>query len=188
MVDLDELRPLPAAGSGADGSRSETAGTAARIVEGRLELSRDNVDVLLDPSGTAPDGGQTPIEAGLGIRGGLTAVALSQDGRALAYGSDMGEVVVADLTSDLKVLATARWERQGWGPVTGLAFEAGAVSITTGDVSWRVDACVGCRLDRGLLWETFEARRLPCYLSNFDDVLPRRIARELGLETCWAVE
>lgn len=181
--DLNTVRPTARGGDGASSAEETRGDTTARIANGALEISRSGRTVRLDPAGVDADRAGE-LEVGLLVSGSLTTVALLPDGSSLAYGTDQGEVVVADLSEGLEPLLSQEWTDLTGLPVTSLALSPDRLDIVTSAASWSVPSCAGCRTDRGRLMAAVAARRLPCYGSSFDRVMPARISAQLDLRVC----
>ena len=183
--DLSSARPV-GPGVVAQGRREASGGaTTAWIVDGQLELERAGTQLHLGVAGRLPDeAAGMDLEPQLQISGTLTTLALSQDGSSLAYASDDGSVVVADVAPDLGLRVVAVWRAPDAMPVTGLGFTDDGLLVRTASATWSLSPCVGCRLDRGVLWEALSKRLEPCYEAALADIVPSRTRDALGLRLC----
>ncbi len=180
--DLDDFRPATGITVTDNSGIADSGDTHAHIEDGALVVGRQQTSKthdLMPGSETTPE-----TEPKALVPRALTAVALSSDGHSIAYGSSIGALVVADLSSDLDLLVTATWQSPNGAPITAIKFQEDGVKLTTTDAVWQVQACLRCRLTRDALWANQQAQILPCYNPGMADLLPPRLLRRLGLTNC----
>ncbi|WP_344676946.1 hypothetical protein [Tessaracoccus defluvii] len=183
--DLSPARPM-GPGIAAQGLREASGGvTWAGIMDGRLALARHGAHLRLNVAGRRPaEAAVEDLEPQLLIGGTLTALALSPDGSSVAYASDDGSVVVADVSPDLGLKVVAVWRAPDAVPVNGLEFTGDALLVRTTSATWSLNPCAGCRLDRGVLWEALSRKQEPCYEATLADIVPSRALDALGIRLC----
>lgn len=182
--DLEAARPTGAGLGGSGAVEARQGVIAARLSGGRLEIESDGQTVVYDPATIGSGTDQTDLEPDAFVEGVLTTVALLPEGTSIAYGTDLGEVVVADISPSLDLLVTQTWLDPQRLPVTSLTLNSGQLSVTSESAAWQLRPCTGCRIDLVTLLRTQAERQLPCYLSNFDGVIPPRISEQMGLRVC----
>ena len=183
--DAQSLRPTAAGSTAPGASTAEQDGTSVRLTDGLLEINRDGEAVIHDPAKTKGSVSDRTEESDSFVQGSLTAVALSPGGDSIAYGTDAGEVVVADLSESMELLVTHTWTGPAATPVSSLDLAAGQLEVTTASGTWALHPCTGCRIDRATLMAVQQDLQLACYPSSFGGLLPARIQDELGLSVCY---
>ncbi len=158
--------------------------TAVRVVDGVLGIARGDLTTTHDVAMRGKITGDGGVDPAVFVHGELTAVGVLPGGRTVAYGTDLGEVVVADLSPALELLVTQSWVEPNGSPVRSLRLESGRLEVATASARWRLSPCTECRIDRARLLQAQAERQLPCYLTDYDGAFPTRISERLGLTVC----
>lgn len=179
------LNPYVPVGRGAEsvGARSVTVdGMSVSIEDGVLYLTTPEGERRLSVAGRRPAGAASVPH--LQVVGDLQTVTLAPSGRNVAFGSETGSVVVADIVALDDIRPVLQWQSPDGSPVQVLAFDGEDLVITTTTATWRTPACAGCAVDLAVLKRAFRSRMPLCYPTVDRELVPLSVQRELGVLAC----
>lgn len=184
FYDLNDFRPIGPGTTKTGLLEDSQSEITARILEGKIEITRGEITNTHDPRGISNPAAWISREPDGNVEGALNSVALSRNGTSIAYGTDTGEIVTADIMTDLSLLVNNSVTLPLPTPIGQLEFSDTTLEISTVDATWSIDTCIGCTGDRDRLWQYFQAHLLPCYYPSLLEAVPAKIANKLGLSIC----